>query len=129
MIVKNSILFLIFGSLYCLIEILFRGYTHPLMLVIGGLCGLLIGLINDCSPSMNLISQMLLGTIIVTIVEFISGYILNIKMGLNIWDYSNLPYNIMGQICLQFSCCWFILSYFVIKLDDFLRLKIKEVTK
>ena len=122
---KNTVIFLIFGFLYCLIEILFRGYTHPSMLVVGGFCGLLIGLINDYSPSMNLILQMLLGTIIVTIVEFITGYILNITLGLNIWDYSNLPYNVMGQICLQFSCCWFILSYFVIKLDDFLRLKIK----
>ena len=122
---KNAAIFLIFGSLYCLIEILFRGYTYPSMLVVGGLCGLLIGLINDYSPSMNLILQMLLGTIIVTIVEFITGYILNITLGLNIWDYSNLPYNVMGQICLQFSCCWFILSYFVIKLDDFLRLKIR----
>ena len=123
---KNTVIFLIFGFLYCLIEILFRGYTHPSMLVIGGFCGLLIGLINDYSPSMNLILQMLLGTIIVTIVEFITGYILNITLGLNIWDYSNLPYNVMGQICLQFSCCWFILSYFVIKLDDFLRLKINN---
>ena len=122
---KNATIFLIFGSLYCLIEILFRGYTYPSMLVVGGLCGLLIGLINDYSPSMNLILQMLLGTIIVTIVEFITGYILNITLGLNIWDYSNLPYNVMGQICLRFSCCWFILSYFVIKLDDFLRLKIR----
>ena len=122
---KNAVIFLIFGFLYCLIEILFRGYTYPSMLVVGGFCGLLIGLINDYSPSMNLILQMLLGTIIVTIVEFITGYILNITLGLNIWDYSNLPYNVMGQICLQFSCCWFILSYFVIKLDDLLRLKIK----
>lgn len=122
---KNAAIFLIFGFLYCLIEILFRGYTYPSMLVVGGFCGLLIGLINDYSPSMNLILQMLLGTIIVTIVEFITGYILNITLGLNIWDYSNLPYNVMGQICLRFSCCWFILSYFVIKLDDFLRLKIR----
>ena len=95
------------------------------MLVVGVFCGLLIVLINDYSQSMNLILKMILGTIIVTIVEFITGYILNITLGLNIWDYSNLPYNVMGQICLQFSCCWFILSYFVIKLDDFLRLKIR----
>ena len=123
---KNVAIFFIFGSLYCLIEILFRGYTYPSMLIVGGVCGLLVGLINEYTPKMNLILQMLLGTVIVTIIEFVAGYILNIILGLNIWNYSNLPYNLMGQICLQFSFCWFILSYFVIKLDDFLRLKINN---
>lgn len=123
---KNAVIFLIFGSLYCLIEILFRGYTYPSMLIVGGVCGLLVGLINEYTPKMNLILQMLLGTVIVTFIEFVAGYILNIILELNIWDYSNLPYNLMGQICLQFSFCWFILSYFVIKLDDFLRLKIND---
>lgn len=123
--IKNSIIFFTFGSIYYLIEILFRGYSFPSMFIVGGLCGLLIGLINEKSPKMPMLMQMILGAIIVTIIEFLVGYILNIILELNIWDYSNLPYNFMGQICLQFSCCWFVLSYFVIKLDDFLRLKIK----
>ena len=125
MMIKNLIIFFIFGSIYYLIEILFRGYSFPSMFIVGGLCGLLIGLINEKSPKMPMLIQMMLGAIIVTLIEFLVGYILNIILGLNIWDYSNLPCNFMGQICLQFSCCWFVLSYFVIKLDDFLRFKIK----
>ncbi len=61
--------------------------------------------------------------IIVTCVEFLSGYVLNIKMGLNIWDYSNLPLNVMGQVSLLFSVFWFFLSIIAIWLDDYLRYK------
>lgn len=120
-VLKEFIIFLVFGFLYCILEILFRGYTFISMYFIGGICGVLIGLINDKTPDMPLFYQCLLGSIIVTVIEFITGYILNIKLGLHIWDYSNLPYNYKGQICLMFSCIWFFLSIPVIYLDDFLK--------
>ena len=43
--------------------------------------------------------QMLICSIIITAVEFTSGLILNVWLGLGIWDYSNMPFNILGQIC------------------------------
>ena len=119
--IKNIIIFLIFGISYYLLEILWRGYSHWTMIVVGGLCGLLIGLINEITPKMNTVLQMLLGSIIVTIIEFVTGYIINIKLDLNIWDYSNLKFNILGQVSLLFSILWFFLSYIVIKLDDCIR--------
>lgn len=91
------------------------------MIFLGGIVSVLIGLINEITPNMRMWKQMLLGTILVTLFEFILGYILNIKLGLGIWDYSNIPFNIMGQICLPFSFLWFVLSYFVIILDDILK--------
>ena len=118
---KNIIIFLIFGISYYLLEILWRGYSHWTMIIVGGLCGLLIGLINEITPKMNTILQMLLGSVIVTFIEFVTGYILNIKLGLHIWDYSNLRFNILGQVSLLFSILWFFLSYIVIKLDDYIR--------
>ena len=118
---KNIIIFLIFGISYYLLEILWRGYSHWTMIIVGGLCGLLIGLINEITPKMNTVLQMLLGSVIVTIIEFITGYIINIKLNLNIWDYSNLKFNILGQVSLLFSMLWFFLSYIVIKLDDYIR--------
>ena len=120
-ITKNIIIFLIFGISYYLLEILWRGYSHWTMIIVGGLCGLLIGLINEITPKMNTVLQMLLGSVIVTIIEFVTGYIINIKLDLNIWDYSNLKFNILGQISLLFSMLWFFLSYIVIKLDDYIR--------
>ena len=118
---KNIIIFIIFGISYYLLEILWRGYSHWTMIIVGGLCGLLIGLINEITPKMNTVLQMLLGSVIVTIIEFVTGYIINIKLDLNIWDYSNLKFNILGQVSLLFSILWFFLSYIVIKLDDCIR--------
>lgn len=122
---KNLLIFIIFGVMYVEIELIYRGYSHYSMFILGGLCGLLIGLINECTPKMNIILQMLLGTMIITILEFITGCIVNLWLGLNVWDYSNLKFNILGQVSLVFSFVWFILSYFVIKLDDYIRYKLK----
>lgn len=91
------------------------------MIFLGGIVSVLIGLINEITPNMRMWKQMLLGTILITVFEFILGYILNIKLGLGIWDYSSIPFNIMGQICLPFSFLWFVLSYFIIMLDDILK--------
>ena len=119
--IKELILLIIFGISYCGIEILYRGRTHISMLFVGGLCAVLIGMINEITPKMNIILQMFIGAIIVTIIEFISGYIINIMLGLNVWDYSNLMFNYKGQISLIFTVIWFFLSAPVIYLDDKIR--------
>ena len=118
---KNSVIFFIFGVSYVFLEVFYRGHSDISMFFVGGLCGLLIGLINEITPKMPVLLQMLLGSVIVTFIEFVTGYILNIKLGLHIWDYSNLRFNILGQVSLLFSALWFLLSFFVIQLDDFLR--------
>lgn len=118
---KEFFIFIIFGISYFFLEIIYRGHSHWTMILLGGIVSVLIGLINEITPKMEIVCQMLLGTIIITVLEFIFGYILNLKLGLGIWDYSSLPFNIMGQICLSFSFLWFILSYFIIILDDILR--------
>lgn len=118
---KDFLIFVIFGISYVSLELLYRGHSHITMFFVGGLCGLLIGLINEYTPKMPVILQMIIGAIIVTLFELVTGYILNIKLGLNIWDYSNLMFNYKGQISLIFSMLWFLLSYIVIKLDDYIR--------
>ena len=118
---KNLLIFSIFGLTYGLIEILWRGYTHLSMVIVGGICGLLIGLLNEKNKKMNLLLQMVEGMVIVTVLEFVSGIILNLCLGLNVWDYSNMRFNLLGQVCPQFCIAWFFLSYFVIRIDDLLR--------
>lgn len=118
---KEFFIFIIFGISYFTLEILYRGYSYWTMIFLGGIVSVLIGLINEITPNMRMWKQMLLGTILITVFEFILGYILNIKLGLGIWDYSSIPFNIMGQICLPFSFLWFVLSYFIIMLDDILK--------
>lgn len=121
-ILKNSILFFAYGFIYCLIEIVWRQYTHWSMLICGGLCGLLIGLLNsNYSWQMPLWKQVGIGEIIVLTLEFITGCVVNLWLGWNIWDYSSLPFNILGQICLPFAILWIPLILVVIVLDDYLR--------
>lgn len=90
------------------------------MFILGGLCFVLLGLINEIIPwNMPLLLQGIMGSaIIVTPLEFITGYIVNIQLGWNIWDYSSMPFNFMGQICLSFSILWIFISILAIILDD-----------
>ena len=120
-IVKEILIIVIMGCVYTNIEMIFRGYTHPSMIIVGGLSGALAGLINDIMPNMKIYKQCILSAFVITLIEYISGYILNIKLNLGIWDYTNLKYNLNGQISLIFSFIWIFLSYFAIRFDDMLK--------
>ena len=72
---------------------------------------------------MSVWKQALIGTGIVLIIEYVAGYILNIKMGLDIWDYSDMVFNLNGQICLEFALLWFLLMPAAVWLEDFIRFK------
>lgn len=72
---------------------------------------------------MNYYLQIGVITLFITSIEFIAGEILNIQLGMNIWDYSDVPFNLDGQICLPFVGLWIILSVIGIAFDDFLRWK------
>jgi uncharacterized membrane protein len=122
---KIFILFIIGGSTYIIIEILFRGRSHISMFFLGGLCFTIIGGINNYIPwKLGLIQQMTIGSIIITILEYITGYIVNIKLGWNVWDYSDRLFNVNGQVCLLFSIIWLFISLLAILLDDWLRYKL-----
>lgn len=119
---KHCVLFSFGGMLYTSIEMLSRGYSHWSMMVLGGVCFLLIGLLNEFIPwEMPLTVQMLIGSIIITTLEFLTGCIVNLWLGWNVWDYSDEWGNILGQICPKFTLYWFFLSLFAILIDDFIR--------
>lgn len=121
---KYLLLFLIGGFAYNLIEILFRGRTDISMTIAGGICFILCGIQNEfVNWEMPLISQQFISMILVTVVELIFGIVCNIWLCMDVWDYSNMPYNFMGQICLIFSVGWFFLSLVAILVDDFIRYK------
>ncbi|WRS28956.1 hypothetical protein U6B65_12845 [Oscillospiraceae bacterium MB08-C2-2] len=93
------------------------------MWVVGGLCFLFIGQINERELTQNLplLLQMAIGAIGITLIELIAGLILNIWLKMHIWNYSNLPGNLWGQICPQYTFIWFLLSGIAILLDDYIR--------
>lgn len=100
---KEAVLALIGGSIYVFIELVWRGYSHISMFILGGVCFVIIGLINELFPwDLGLLWQSIIGAFVVTICEFVTGLIVNVWLRLGVWDYSGLPFNIMGQICLPF---------------------------
>lgn len=120
--IKLLVLFLIGGFSYYGIEILWRGYSHISMFALGGICFVFIGSINEFfSWEMPLLKQGIIGSFIVTMLEFITGCIVNLWLNLDVWDYSDLSFNFMGQICLWFSLIWILLSIVAVIIDDWLR--------
>lgn len=127
---KYLFLFLVGGFAYFYIEILFRGYSHFSMIICGGLALILCGLINQLMNfRISVLTQMVISAVIITGLEFVTGYIVNLKLHWNVWDYSGMPYNLYGQICLAYSSIWLMLSLVCIFVDDLIRWKIFDEEK
>lgn len=128
--IKYLLLFIIGGTVYITIEIIWRKLmgshsTHWTMFILGGLCFLLIGEINEFLPwDVPFWQQCAIGTVFVLILEFVFGCILNLWLGLGIWDYSNTPLNLLGQISLPFAVAWYFLAALAIIMDDWLRYRL-----
>ena len=119
---KYLFLFISGAITYMTMEFMWRHHTHWTMGIVGGVCFLEIGLINEIMPwDVQFPIQVGLGATIITANEFISGLIINIWLKMDIWDYSDLQFNIMGQICLLFCIVWIFVSAFAIVLDDYIR--------
>lgn len=92
------------GSLYYSFELIFRGFSHFSMFVLGGLCLLFIYIQGKMVEWEDpLWRQILRCTIFVVAMEFITGMIVNKWLHLGVWDYSRLKFQLFGQICLQFA--------------------------
>ncbi len=106
------------GLLYYCIECLWRGYSHISMAVLGGLCFVIVGLLNEVTK-LKQWQQVIVGTVIITFLEGITGVVLNNIMHLGVWDYSHLPFTFFfGQCNLFFCFAWALLSFVAIHLED-----------
>lgn len=74
----------------------------------------------------SLIAKGILGGFVITAVEFIFGFIFNIILKMKVWDYSNIPFNIKGQICPVFTFIWIILSMIFIPFSGLIKRKISS---
>lgn len=121
-ILKWIILMIVGGIIYFSMEMIFRGRSHWSMILVGGICFLAVGLINEVVPwEVPLVKQCIIGSMTITVVEFVSGVLINIILKWNVWDYHNMPLNLLGQICLPFSLLWVFIAGIAIILDDYLR--------
>ena len=121
---KIFTLFAVGVLIYGMIEISVRGFTHITMGLLGGLAMVMIHLLNDeRRRGMNYFLQLLIAASFITAIEFFAGEILNRRLQMNIWDYSDIPLNFDGQICLPFVFLWIILAAIGTALDDLIRWK------
>lgn len=106
---RNGSLFVFGGVCYGIIEIMWRGKTHWSMLITGGACfTVLYGLFGRLEK-FSLAVKCVLGSAVITSFEFVSGCIFNKLLKLKVWDYSDRPFNIKGQICPLYSFLWALL--------------------
>lgn len=109
------------GFLYGLLEILHHGHTHWSMVLLAAFLSIPLDVCNERLPwEMPLWLQAICGGAVITLAELVTGLLLNVWLGLSVWDYSNLPCNLWGQICVTYALRWVILAGVVIVLFDWL---------
>ena len=119
---KPLILFGIGGLVYTMIELTWRRYTHWTMFLLGGICFLYAGVQNEYIEwEYPLWKQILRVDIFVVLAEFISGCIINLWLKWGVWDYSDMPFNLLGQICPTYALLWIPVCAVAIVFDDYLR--------
>ncbi len=112
-------LFALGGGAYYLIELMWKQSSHWSMFLAGGLCFQTIHNLNaKMRDSKCIWEKCFIGSGIITGVEFVFGCVVNLSLHLNIWDYSAIPLNLLGQICLPFSMMWYLLTIPIIWVSD-----------
>lgn len=91
---------------YGALEILWRGRTHPSMLLAGGVC--LCAIKKLCQKKKTVLCRTAQSAAIITAVELTVGLLFNRDK--KVWDYSKMRGNFLGQICPLYSFLWFLLS-------------------
>lgn len=107
----NSEVFCIGSVGYSIIEILWRGFTHWSMALAGGICFTIIYHLNKKFNQKPVWEKCLMGSAVITAVEFVIGCIVNLGLKMNVWNYNKMHFNFLGQICLLYSFLWFLLSF------------------
>jgi len=109
--IEYPTIFSLGGCVYMLLEICWRGFSHWSMGICGGICFLAIYICDSKMKKVNLALKCLAGCLFITLAEFCTGYLVNIVLNWNVWDYSHLKLNIMGQICVLYTLLWFALCF------------------
>lgn len=97
------------GIGYVAIELVYRGRSDFSMAPADGICFMLLHALFVLRP-MPLAAKCIAGAVSITAVEFLFGWVVNIRLGRSVWDYSNMKFNLYGQICLRYSCFWGLLT-------------------
>lgn len=91
-----------------------RGFLKgPICPVYGFGVGLVVMLLSDHSA--NLLVLYGTSVVLVTAIEWITGFLLEKIFHNKWWDYSDLPLNLNGYVCVLFSFIWGIACVFIVR--------------
>ena len=106
------------GAVYYSLEILYRGYSHWSMFLLGGLCFCIIDkLYQKRKGIFSIVAFMLTGGLIITALEGMTGAFVDLYLHRQVWDYSNLPLHLYGQVSLHFTLLWCVMTIPIIWLS------------
>ena len=131
-IIPYSVIFLVSGFIYTMLELMWRGRTHWTMFLCAGLCGLVMANINNNLLEFNtdFLEQVFVSALCCTTFEFLFGIIFNGDF--SIWDYRGLwgTIHVLGdQVNILFFGIWIIISFFSLLFLDWLQWKLKLAEK
>lgn len=122
--IQDFLLLILGGTAYGIIELIWRQRTHWSMLVTGGICFLSLFRIFSKIKNTATFLKCIVGSVLITVVELLVGCVVNLKLKLEVWDYSKMPFNILGQICPLYSVFWGFLTLPIIFVCDKLEKRI-----
>ena len=121
---KYALVFCVFSIIGYIIELTYRsfmtkkiinpGFMTGFVVPLYGFGAVILNIICDIISNVNLNSKVIfvfiLSIVLLSLLEYITGYILLYIFNIRLWDYSMRKYNINGFVCLRFSIYWGILS-------------------
>ena len=91
-----------------------RGFLNgPLCPIYGVGVAVIVGLGSMAGD--NVLVLFAISAIVTSLIELVTGYVLEKLFRTRWWDYSDMPLNIGGYICLPFSLLWGIACVVIIK--------------
>lgn len=130
--VLSVLLWIWTGTLYFFIEVAWKtAHGNPemiswTMLALAIVLAIPLERFGDELPwEMPLLAQSAICGLAITVVEFAAGLVLNVWLNMGIWDYSDMPGNILGQVCPQFLVIWVVLAAVGIVMLDWMRYSVE----
>ena len=117
-------LFYVYGFLGWLLEVIFHLFkSHKFInrgFLKGPICPIygvgMVALVWFLSPFIdNVVILFVLAVILTSLLEYMTGYLLEVIFQNKWWDYSQMPLNVKGYICLPFSLIWGVLGVILVK--------------
>lgn len=132
---KYLFIFAFMSIIGWILEVLYRSFISKKFinpgLMLGcslpvyGVGGIILNLLTDIKIVNNIYFNYfilsLIAMVLLTLIEYVGGVLLEKIFKIKLWDYSKYKYNLKGLICLRMSIIWGIVSliYFVV-LNNFL---------